>query len=200
MTGALLAGLAHAADAPAQDIPEASRIAVERLLEHIHLDKTYGLMLEQASAGPVAAQVQAIRQALPQSGLTGAQQQAVLDQLPLFQQRAQANFRDFMEQTVSWETMRPLVIRAYAQNFTVAEIGDIDRFYSTPTGQKALSSMPTIMRQLMVEMAPRLSQKSVSYGQEMARQALEFVEQACQCDFPPKGHAAASGDKKGSTP
>ena len=53
------------------------------------------------------------------------------------------------------ETMRasPAV---YARNFTAQELRDILAFYKTPTGAKALHTMPKVMGEVMAQMGPRM--------------------------------------------
>ena len=53
------------------------------------------------------------------------------------------------------ETMRasPAV---YARNFSAQELRDILAFYKTPTGAKALHTMPKVMGEVMAQMGPRM--------------------------------------------
>ena len=46
---------------------------------------------------------------------------------------------------VSPEMLDP-IIREYAKAFTVAELNDLATFYRTPTGQKALTVLPSLMQ------------------------------------------------------
>jgi hypothetical protein len=44
----------------------------------------------------------------------------------------------------------------YARNFTAQELRDILAFYRTPTGAKALHTMPKVMSEVMAQMGPRV--------------------------------------------
>lgn len=44
----------------------------------------------------------------------------------------------------------------YARNFTAQELRDILAFYKTPTGAKALHTMPKVMGEVMAQMGPRM--------------------------------------------
>jgi hypothetical protein len=44
----------------------------------------------------------------------------------------------------------------YARHFTVEELRAMLAFYKSPVGQKALSTMPTVMTELGQQMAPRM--------------------------------------------
>lgn len=43
----------------------------------------------------------------------------------------------------------------YARNFTAQELRDILAFYKTPTGAKALHTMPKVLSEVLLEMTPR---------------------------------------------
>jgi hypothetical protein len=43
-----------------------------------------------------------------------------------------------------------LIAQVYARNFTVSELHELQAFYQTPTGQKAVQTMPAIAQQSML--------------------------------------------------
>jgi hypothetical protein len=57
--------------------------------------------------------------------------------------------RNFFQENFSWETMKPKLAKIYADNYTESELRDILAFYQTPTGQKTLAKMPSLMQQSM---------------------------------------------------
>ena len=64
--------------------------------------------------------------------------------------------RDFFAEHLSWKAMREEMTRLYAATFTEEELREIAAFYRTPTGQKAIATMPDLMVQGM-----RLGQQAV---------------------------------------
>jgi hypothetical protein len=54
--------------------------------------------------------------------------------------------RDFLAEHVSWKSLERGFIDDYVETFSQAEIEDMIAFYKTPTGAKAISSMPELMK------------------------------------------------------
>jgi hypothetical protein len=52
---------------------------------------------------------------------------------------------DWAKKIDTWETLGPPTIALYARQFSEAEIRDIIAFYRTPTGQKVLEHMPSML-------------------------------------------------------
>ena len=76
----------------------------------------------------------------------------------------QARKRDkliaFFSKHVGWETLKDDFIKNYTQAFTSEELRELVKFYKTPTGQKALQTIPALM------------QKSAMTGQKRVQAAL----------------------------
>lgn len=53
---------------------------------------------------------------------------------------------DFLSEHVSWRSLERGFIDDYVETFSQAEIEDMIAFYKTPTGAKAISSMPELMK------------------------------------------------------
>ena len=51
----------------------------------------------------------------------------------------------FLKEVMPWSEIEPEMTRVYANNFTKNELEDLAAFYKTPTGQKAVKLMPTLM-------------------------------------------------------
>jgi hypothetical protein len=47
---------------------------------------------------------------------------------------------------LTWEAMAPALIKIQMEYFTESEIRDMTAFYRTPTGQKALATLPEVMQ------------------------------------------------------
>jgi hypothetical protein len=60
----------------------------------------------------------------------------------------------------------------YARNFTAQELHDILAFYKTPTGAKALHTMPKVMGEVMAQMGPRVQ----AFQQELNGRMLAILE------------------------
>lgn len=58
----------------------------------------------------------------------------------------EAPIREFMNRTLSWETLKPEYLRMYAELYTEAELRELTAFYGTEVGRKMLVNMPAIMR------------------------------------------------------
>jgi hypothetical protein len=58
--------------------------------------------------------------------------------------------RNFFQENFNWETLKPKLAALYADNYTEAELRDIIAFYQTPTGQKTIAKMPSLMQQSLV--------------------------------------------------
>ncbi len=53
--------------------------------------------------------------------------------------------REFLGKYMSWETLKPDLIKLYMDEFSEAELGEINKFYQTPTGKKMVTKLPTLM-------------------------------------------------------
>jgi uncharacterized protein len=68
------------------------------------------------------------------------------------------------------------IATVYANNFTAAELREIEAFYRQPIGQKMLEKMPAI------------NQQALSVGQELSRKATEDLRQRLTEALRQKGH------------
>ncbi len=67
---------------------------------------------------------------------------------------------------LGWETVKPDLVQAYADDFTVAELNEVDAFYHTPVGQKLVDKQPALtdklgktMQQRSMALIPAIRQK-----------------------------------------
>lgn len=70
--------------------------------------------------------------------------QAQIKQHPELQ-RFEGDMRDFMRKYLSFSSLKPDMIAAYAREFSEAELVEITRFYQSPAGQKMATKLPTMM-------------------------------------------------------
>lgn len=55
--------------------------------------------------------------------------------------------RDFMTKYLSFEGLKPDMIRLYKEHFTDTELREMISFYRTQTGQKCVDQMPSLLQQ-----------------------------------------------------
>ncbi|WP_419835011.1 DUF2059 domain-containing protein [Endozoicomonas atrinae] len=51
---------------------------------------------------------------------------------------------DFFEQHMSYESLKPEMVKLYAEEFTASELRELNAFYQTPVGQKTIEKMPVL--------------------------------------------------------
>jgi hypothetical protein len=78
--------------------------------------------------------------------------------------------------TPYYASMVDSIVTIYANNFTAAELRDIEAFYRQPTGQKMLEKMPAI------------SQQTLAVGQEIGRKVAEDLRQRLTEALRQRGH------------
>jgi hypothetical protein len=82
---------------------------------------------------------------------------------------------DFMAKYMNWEALAPEMTRLYMEAFTEQEIGDLEKFYATPTGQKAVKIMPELMA------------KGAAVGQKQVQAHMGELQQAIQAEAMKRG-------------
>lgn len=60
-----------------------------------------------------------------------------------------AEMLKFMREVMAYEGLEPDLIRIYSEAFTADELKELTAFYRTPTGQKTLELMPSLMAEGM---------------------------------------------------
>ncbi len=53
--------------------------------------------------------------------------------------------KQFFAKHMSWSTLKPDLVKIYMEEFSEAELNELNKFYQTPTGKKAVQSMPALM-------------------------------------------------------
>jgi hypothetical protein len=92
--------------------------------------------------------------------------------------KAEDVLRQFMSKYLSWRAVKPQMLKIYTETFTESELREINAFYRTPTGKKAVTVMPDLLQKGMA-----LGQKSV---QDHIGELQEAVEKAMKGDEPKK--------------
>ena len=52
---------------------------------------------------------------------------------------------EFLNENMSYESLKPELIKMYSEEFTSSELREINAFYSTDVGKKSIEKMPTLM-------------------------------------------------------
>lgn len=125
----------------------------------------------------------------PEDNETLAQMAAKQD--PYYQQRIALSMNAVGDAMAELMTkvepgVRDAMAHAYARRFTVAQLGELDRFFATPTGQ----AYATDQMQLM--MSPDMAQAMQTFLPEMVKAAPDLVARvtAATKDLPPPGTTA----------
>jgi len=79
-----------------------------------------------------------------------------------------AEFWDRFLERVDGSDVVEMMVPIYARHFTRAEIQDILAFYETPTGQKLIATMPTVMQEVLAT--------SQQWGRDLAEQLMEELK------------------------
>ena len=54
---------------------------------------------------------------------------------------------EFLNENMSYESLKPELIKMYSEELTSSELREINAFYSTDVGKKSIEKMPTLMMQ-----------------------------------------------------
>jgi hypothetical protein len=104
--------------------------------------------------------------------------------------------RNFFQENFNWETMKPKLAKLYADNYTEAELNDILVFYQTPTGQKTIAKMPSLMQQSMA-MGMASVQANMPEFQRRVSTLIQDYQKKAQAE---KAAAAAATPAAASAP
>jgi hypothetical protein len=83
------------------------------------------------------------------------------------------------ERFMTWEAVSPQLIDLYADRFTESELKELVAFYRTPTGQKALVEMPSLM-QKGAGIGVELAKKHAPELEQMIRERAQELKKATQ--------------------
>jgi uncharacterized protein len=92
--------------------------------------------------------------------------------------------RKFLMKHMSWDSLKADTIQLYMNEFTEAELNEMNKFYSTPTGKKMVQRMPELMG------------KGAEIGARRVQSHLPELETAMREEA--ERHAAAAGTKPGA--
>ncbi len=79
---------------------------------------------------------------------------------------------EWFEQEIKWEEIKPKLIELYVKEFTEAELKELNAFYRTPIGSKAISKIPAIMQQGSI-----IGQQYAATKQDSLKLKIEAIAQ-----------------------
>lgn len=155
---------------------------------------------QQAPPAPAASHVQAAEQMLVASDAENAMRRGIQRMMDVQaeQNPVIASMRDILDdfyaRHMSWERMKPEMVRLYTSTFTEAELRELTAFYRTEIGRKMSERMPEIMarstemsQRIVQEHMPELTQKIMERMQSDPEAMRRATEQAERMAPPPAG-------------
>lgn len=82
---------------------------------------------------------------------------------------------EFFKKYMSFQNLKPEMVKAYSEAFTAAELKELNTFYAGDVGQKAVRKMPEIMTRVGQIGATRV-QANMGELQEMMKAEAERIE------------------------
>jgi hypothetical protein len=122
----------------------ASNESIERFLKLTEAERN----LESAQQYSEQMMQEAVREQNQRRMLSPDVQNKMRDAM---QKSAQA-----MREEMSWATMKPLMVRIYAESFTQEELDGLIAFYDSPAGRAFVKKMPVVMEKSMMLMQERI--------------------------------------------
>jgi hypothetical protein len=90
--------------------------------------------------------------------------------------------RKFFNQYLSWQAVRPDMVRVYALTYTEDELRQLTAFYQTSLGRRILETMPDLSRR-----STELTQRRVmEHMPELMQQIMQQVQPGSSSGTPPK--------------
>lgn len=117
--------------------------SIDTLLRITKVEK----LLDSLYSNMEAVMRQALAQSVEGKTLT-PEQKRFLDNAP-------KRYVATMREELAWESLKPMYIEIYQNNFTQDEIDGLIAFYKSPTGRAFVDKMPAVMQQSMLAMQNR---------------------------------------------
>jgi hypothetical protein len=153
-----------AADSPA------TKEDVEKYLQVVH---SHDMMKKMA-----VAMSQGMHQMLHQQYLKHK------DDLPADYESKMTARMDDMFENMPWDEMMQAVSPVYQKHFTKGDIDSLVAFYSSPTGEKMLREMPTIMTEAMQNMTPIMTKYMETVQQRLQKETDVMIAQSKKASSP----------------
>lgn len=157
-----LAGTALASDAPPTDK------SVAELLDVMNAHQLIDGMKGQIDAMLAAT----MRDAMRGKPVT-PERQAIID-------RMQARVQEVINQTLDWDTLRPVYMRTYSASFSQDEVNGMLKFYKSNVGQAVIKKLPLVLQNVMedVQGMTKPMQKKLQQIQQETLQDLKALPES----------------------
>ncbi len=159
----LVLGWTCVAQTNADDSP-ATKDDVEKYLEVVH---SHDMMKKT-----VLAMTQGMHQMLHE------QYSQHKDELPADYESKMNARMDEMFENMPWDEMMQAMVPVYQKHFTKGDIDNLVAFYSSPTGEKLLREMPSIMSDAMQSMMPPLNKYLETVQQRLQKETDDMIAQS----------------------
>jgi hypothetical protein len=97
----------------------------------------------------------------------------------------QSEAHGFFVENFKWDEVKPKLAKLYADTFTEAELKEIDAFYETPAGQKAVAKLPTLMQVGGQIAMSGVQAKMPEFQQHVAAMVQNYKAKAADTAQPP---------------
>jgi hypothetical protein len=83
-------------------------------------------------------------------------------------------YKDFFHKYTEWDEMKKDLAKLYAQAFSVKEMNELTKFYSSEVGQKSLTVMPRLTQLSMLLAQQRIAKHADELKKAVAEKAKEL--------------------------
>ena len=81
---------------------------------------------------------------------------------------------NIVEEEMSWNKLKPIVVDAYATTFSEQELKDLTTFFKSPAGQNFLDKTPMLQQQMMSSIQQMAMNMNKKVGELIQKRALEL--------------------------
>jgi hypothetical protein len=100
------------------------------------------------------------------------------DSLPADYEATMTARMDAMFENMPWDEIMQAMAPVYQKHFTKGDIDSLVAFYSSPTGEKLLREMPSIMSEAMQSMTPVMTKYMDTVKQKLLKETDDMVAQS----------------------
>jgi len=100
------------------------------------------------------------------------------DNLPADYESKMTARMDGMFENMPWDEMLQAMAPAYQKHFTKGDVDNLVAFYSSPTGEKLLREMPSIMAEAMQDMMPIMTKYMDTVKQTLLKETDAMIAQS----------------------
>lgn len=160
----------HAAAAPAVQTEK------EKLVDEFLTVTRQAEQLSSSLDNVAKMQQQMIPELLRRQGITlSAEQQRVKDEI-------MAVAMSVIREEMSWEKLRPAIVKSYAETFSADELKQLIAFFRSPAGQVYIQKTPEVQRKLIPLLQERAINMQILLQQRIKQRVAELQNDAEKSD------------------